>query len=70
MTKVEAADRVNLCILRAAGLNSTDLENLVKCLHPCPDMRRFMIVTKKLCMWLAEVVNANKQLSVSKKIMF
>ena len=32
----------------AAGLNSTNLENLVKCLYPCQGMRHFMIVTKKL----------------------
>ena len=31
----------------AAGLNGTNLENMVKCLYPCPDMRHFMIVTKK-----------------------
>ena len=87
VTKIEAADRVNLLhIVLAAGLNSTNFENLVKCLYPCPDFRHFMIVTKKLllsdieikldhfikprsilkqlCMWLVEVVNANKQLSV------
>ena len=29
-------------------LNSTNLENLVKCLYLCPDMGHFMIVTKKL----------------------
>ena len=27
-------------------------------------------VLKQLCMWLVEVVNANKQLSVSKKFCF
>ena len=47
VTKIEAADRINLCIVLAAGLNSTNFENLVKCLYPCPDMRHFMIVTKK-----------------------
>ena len=30
VTNVEAADRVNLCTVLAAGLNSTNLENLVK----------------------------------------
>ena len=72
MTKTEAAN----------------LENLVKCLYSCPDMRHFMTVTKKktlafrhgnetldnflkprsilkqICLWLVEVVNTNKQLSV------
>ena len=47
MTKIEAADRVNLCIVLAAALNSTNLQNLVKCLYPCLDMRHFMIVTKR-----------------------
>ena len=46
VTKIEAADRVNLLIVLAAGSNSTNLENLVKCLYPRPDMRHFMIVTK------------------------
>ena len=45
VTKIEAADRVNLL---HAGLNIANLENVVKCLYPCPDMRHFMIVTKKL----------------------
>ena len=43
VTKIEAADRVYL----AAGSNSTNLESLVKCLYPCPDMHHLMIVTKK-----------------------
>ena len=30
VTKIEAADRVNLCIVVAAGLKSTNFENLVK----------------------------------------
>ena len=47
VTKIEAADRVNLLhSTQAAGLNSTHLENLVKCLYPCPDMRHFMTLTK------------------------
>ena len=48
MTEIGAADRVNIFIVLAAGLNSTNLENLVKCLYPCPVMRHFMIITKKL----------------------
>ena len=48
MTKIEAADRVNLCIVLAADLNSTNLQNLVKCLYPCLDMRHYMIVTKRI----------------------
>ena len=48
LTKIEAADRVNFCIVLAAALNCTNLGNLVKCLYPCPNMRHFMIVTKKL----------------------
>ena len=47
VTKTEAADRDNLLHIPAAGLNSKNLENLVKCLLSCPDMRNFMIVTKK-----------------------
>ena len=51
VTKIEAADRINLlhstsCIF--AGSNSTNLENLVKYLYPCPDMRHFMMATKKI----------------------
>ena len=47
VTKIEAADRVNLlsCTI-AAGLNSTNLENLVRCWFPRPNMRHFMVVTK------------------------
>ena len=48
VTKIEAATRLIFCIVLAAGSNSTNLESLVKCLYPCPDMRHFMIVTKKL----------------------
>ena len=44
VTKTEAADS---SMVVAAGLNSTNHENLVKCLYLCPDMRHFMIVTKK-----------------------
>ena len=47
VTNIGAGDRVNLCIVLAAGLNSKNFENLVKCWYPCPDMRHFMIVTKK-----------------------
>ena len=47
VTKIEAGSRVNFCIVLAAGLNSTNLENLVNCLYPGPDMRHFMIVTEK-----------------------
>ena len=45
VTKIEAADRVDLCIVLAAAVNSTNLQNLVKCLYPCLDVRHFMIVT-------------------------
>ena len=44
VTKIEAADRINLYIVLAAGLNSTNLENLVK----CPDTRHFMTSPKRL----------------------
>ena len=44
-TKIEAADRVNLCIVLSTGLNSENHEKLVKCLYPC--ILHFMIVTKK-----------------------
>ena len=47
VTKLEVADRPKFCIVLAAGLNSTDLENMVKCLYPCPDMRHFTTVIKK-----------------------
>ena len=47
VTKIEAADRINLLIVLAVGLNSTNLENLVNCLYPYPHMRHFMIVTKE-----------------------
>ena len=47
-TKIEAADRVNLLhSILSTGLNSGNHEKLVKCLYPCPDIRHFMIVTKK-----------------------
>ena len=45
VTKIEG---INLLHSSPAGLNSTNLTNLVKCLYPCPDMRHFMIVAKKL----------------------
>ena len=48
MTKIEVADRVNLCIVLAASSESKNLENLAKCLYRCLDMRHFMIGTKKL----------------------
>ena len=47
VTKIEAADRVYFCIVLSAGLNSTNLENLVNCLYPCPDMPHFMIITER-----------------------
>ena len=38
VTKIEAADRIDLLYSTiAAGLISKNLENLVKCLYPCPD---------------------------------
>ena len=47
VTKVEAADRVNLFHSTSASLNSTNVESLVNCLYPCPDIPYFMIITKK-----------------------
>ena len=48
VTKIEGVDRVNLLHSTiATGSNSTNLENLVKCLYLCPDMRHFMTVAKK-----------------------
>ena len=47
MTKTGAADRVHLCIVPAASSESTNLENIAKCLYPCPDMRHFMMVIRK-----------------------
>ena len=46
VTKIGAAAGLTFCKILAAGLNSTNLENLVKCLYPCPDIRYFMIVIK------------------------
>ena len=46
-TKIEAVDRVIFCIVLSTGLNSWNHKKLVKCLYPCPDIRHFMIVTKK-----------------------
>ena len=48
VTKIEAVDRFNLCIVLAADSNSRNLENLVKHLYLSPDMRHFMTVTKKI----------------------
>ena len=42
-TKIKTADRVNL----AEGSDTTNIENLAKCFYPSPDMRHFMIVTKR-----------------------
>ena len=48
VTKIKTADRVNILdMVVAAGLNSTNLESLVNCLYPCPDIPHFTIVTKK-----------------------
>ena len=41
-TKTESADRVV-----STGLDSGNHEKLIKYLYPCPDIRHFMIVTKK-----------------------
>ena len=49
VTKIEERKKPSgliLCIALAAGLNSTNPENLVKCLYFFLDMRHFMIVTK------------------------
>ena len=49
VTKIEAVSTgLMFCLVITAGLNSTNFENLVKCLYPCSDMRHFMIVTKKI----------------------
>ena len=48
VTKIEAANRVNLLLVLSAGLNTANHEKLVKYLYPCPDIRHFMIVTKRL----------------------
>ena len=55
MTKIEAADRVNLLHSTAAALNSANLQSLVKCLNPYLDMRHFMIVTKRLLLSDTEI---------------
>ena len=49
VTKIEAArpTELNFCVVLAAALNSTNIQNMVKYLYPCLDMRHFMIVTKK-----------------------
>ena len=44
VTKIKTADRVDL-LDSAAGLKSTNLESLVNCLYPCPDIPHFTIVT-------------------------
>ena len=47
VTRLKQSTALIFCIVLAAGLNSTNLENLVKCLYLCADMRHFMTVTKK-----------------------
>ena len=47
VAKIEAAERLIFCIILAAASESKDLENLDNCFYRCPDMRHFMIVTKK-----------------------
>ena len=45
-TKIEAAG-VIFCTVLSTGLNSGNHEKLVKCVYPYPDIRHFMVVTKK-----------------------
>ena len=50
VTKIEAADKVNL--LHSTSCNfeqhkSPNLGKMLKCLYPCLDMCHFMIVSKK-----------------------
>ena len=47
VTKIEAAKGLIFCTVLAADSNSTNLENLVKCLYPYSDMCHVMIVNKK-----------------------
>ena len=47
VTKIEAADRVNLLHSTSCSFEQYKFSELVKCLYPCLDMRHFMIVTKK-----------------------
>ena len=93
VTKIEAADRVNLLHNISCRFEKYEFREHGECLYPCSDMRHFTIATKnnlafrhrnytldhfikprsifkELCTWLVEVVNANKQLSVSKKFCF
>ena len=55
VTKIKAADRVNLTHSTSCRLNNTNLENLVKCLYLCQDMSHFMIVKKKLLLLDIEI---------------
>ena len=50
VTKIEAVDRVNFCIILAAGSNSTNLENLVKCLHLSP--KRLLLSDIEIKHWI------------------
>ena len=47
VTKIEAADRVNLLHSTVYKFEQWNHEKLVKCLYPCLDIRHFMIGTKK-----------------------
>ena len=40
---------LTFCIVLAVGSESTNIENLAKCLYHCPDMRHFMMITKNSC---------------------
>ena len=46
-TKIEAADRVIFCTVLSTGLISGNHEKMVKCVYPYPDIRHFMLVTRK-----------------------
>ena len=88
VTKIEAADRVNVLQSNSCSFEQYKFSKLGQMLIPCLDMPHFMIVTRKtlafrhrnqtldnfiklrsilkqLCVWLVEVGDAKKQLSVS-----
>ena len=63
---VTKTDRVYLLRSTSCRLNSTDLENLVKCLYPCSDMHHFIIVTKGTLAFRQILNNFIKPRSISK----
>ena len=46
-TKLKQPTGLIFCIVLSTGLNSENHEKLVKCWYPCPDIRHFMIITRK-----------------------